>query len=167
MKEDTFSEKILRVLKEGVTQYGSATALAKAAGVSNANLSRWINKIQSPRMSEISPLLDVLKINITKPDAEASRDVCFVNAKVVPAGNMPHHRWPKTILRPLWWVRWGPDRAICRRMRSRAGSWPTRTFPLSGTAEICRRGNRADVHVHAAHAEPRATSCLLTAMIAT
>ena len=70
MKEDTFSEKILRVLKEGVTQYGSATALAKAAGVSNANLSRWINKIQSPRMSEISPLLDVLKINITKPDAE-------------------------------------------------------------------------------------------------
>ncbi|EFL84679.2 hypothetical protein HMPREF0326_02541 [Desulfovibrio sp. 3_1_syn3] len=37
-------------------------------------------------MSEISPLLDVLKINITKPDAEASRDVCFVNAKVVPAG---------------------------------------------------------------------------------
>ena len=86
MKEDTFSEKILRVLKEGVTQYGSATALAKAAGVSNANLSRWINKIQSPRMSEISPLLDVLKINITKPDAEASRDVCFVNAKVVPAG---------------------------------------------------------------------------------
>ena len=86
MSENTFSEKILELLKDAIAEYGSATALAKAAGVSNANLSRWINRVQSPRMAEISPLLDVLKISPTKPDPEASRDVCFINAKVVPAG---------------------------------------------------------------------------------
>lgn len=39
-----------------------------------------------PRLAEISPVLDLLGVTPTVPSTDAGRDVCFVDAKVVPAG---------------------------------------------------------------------------------
>ena len=82
----SFYHKILTALREGVKSYGSAAALARASGVSPANLSRWLSEERVPRLAEISPVLDLLGLNLSSPQKDASRDICFVDAKVVPAG---------------------------------------------------------------------------------
>lgn len=84
--EKKFFNAVMNAVRDGVKKYGSAAALAAASGVSPANISYWLSGKRSPRLVEISPILDLLGINAAAPDSEASRDVCFVNAKVVPAG---------------------------------------------------------------------------------
>ena len=74
------------ILKAGVKKYGTAAALAAASGVSPANLSHWLSGKRNPRLAEISIILDLLGAKASLQDGESSRDVCFVNAKVVPAG---------------------------------------------------------------------------------
>lgn len=82
----TFYQKVLAALREGVTTYGNAAALARASGVSPANLSRWLSEERVPRLAEISPVLDLLGVTPAAPQTDAGRDVCFVDAKIVPAG---------------------------------------------------------------------------------
>ena len=82
----TFYHKVLAALREGVATYGNAAALARASGASPANLSRWLSGERVPRLAEISPVLDLLGVTPTVPSTDAGRDVCFVDAKVVPAG---------------------------------------------------------------------------------
>lgn len=81
-----FHQQILDIIREAVRQYGSAAALSRATGVSTANLSRWINGKQTPRLDEISPIMGVLGIAPQGPNPEPTRNVCFVNARIVPAG---------------------------------------------------------------------------------
>ena len=82
----TFYQKVMAALRDGVTTYGNAAALARASGASPANLSRWLSGERVPRLAEISPVLDLLGVTPSVPPADAGRDVCFVDAKVVPAG---------------------------------------------------------------------------------
>lgn len=84
--ENNFFDAVMNVLREGVKKYGSAAALAAASGVSPANISYWLTGKRSPRLAEISPILDLLRVSTALPNDEASRDVCFVNARVMPAG---------------------------------------------------------------------------------
>ncbi len=84
--EKKFFNAVMNAVRDGVKKYGSAAALAAASGVSPANISYWLSGKRSPRLVEISPILDLLGINAAAPDSEASREVCFVNSKVVPAG---------------------------------------------------------------------------------
>ena len=84
--ETTFFKSVMDILKAGVKKYGTAAALAAASGVSPANLSHWLSGKRNPRLAEISIILDLLGAKASLQDGESSRDVCFVNAKVVPAG---------------------------------------------------------------------------------
>ena len=81
-----FHQQVLDIIREAVKQYGSAAALSRATGVSTANLSRWINGKQIPRLNEISPIMAILGVAPQGPNPEPDKDVCFVNAKIAPIG---------------------------------------------------------------------------------
>lgn len=81
-----FHQQVLDIIRDAVKQYGSAAALSRATGVSTANLSRWINGKQIPRLNEISPIMAVLGVAPQWPRPEPDKDVCFVNARIAPIG---------------------------------------------------------------------------------
>ena len=82
-----FEDTILQILSEACKQMGTQSALAKAAGVSNANLSRWLNGVQSPKLSEITKVLDFLNASVRGPNhKEIDYPVKFIDAKISPAG---------------------------------------------------------------------------------
>lgn len=83
---EPFHKQVLDIIGKAVKKYGSAAALSRATGVSTSNLSRWINGKQIPRLNEISPIISVMGAKIKEENPESDRDVCFVNARVVPAG---------------------------------------------------------------------------------
>lgn len=83
---EPFHKQVLDIIEKAVRKYGSAAALSRATGVSTSNLSRWINGKQIPRLNEISPIISVMGAKIKEASPESDRDVCFVNARVVPAG---------------------------------------------------------------------------------
>lgn len=83
--EEKFYDKLLYLLKKAVDQYGSASALSRASGVSVANISRWINNKQAPRLTDLAPIMDLLGVLPKEPNEDSGKDVCFVNAKLVPA----------------------------------------------------------------------------------
>ena len=85
----TFFEAVLDAIRTGVEKYGSARSLAAKSGVEPANISRWLSGSRKPRVEEVAPILDLLGIEILLPEErkkENSRDVCFVDAKISPAG---------------------------------------------------------------------------------
>lgn len=84
--EKKFYDKLLYLLKKAVEQYGSASALSRASGVSVANISRWINNKQAPRLTDLAPIMDLLGVLPKEPNEDSGKDVCFVDAKLVPAG---------------------------------------------------------------------------------
>lgn len=84
--EKKFFTDVIDILRGGVKKYGTAAALAAASGVSPANISHWLKGNRSPRLAELSPILDLLGVRAISPDSNASREVCFVNALVVSAG---------------------------------------------------------------------------------
>lgn len=65
---------------------GNVTQAARALNVSVPTLHTWIKGDRKPSLEKLSPLLDAIGATISLPQTEASRDICFVNAKVVPAG---------------------------------------------------------------------------------
>lgn len=87
-----YEESILAVLDAAIDRFRTAKALSEATGVSAANISRW-RKGRAPRISEIAPILEIMGVEMNLPTAEPSKDVCFVNARVVPAGE--HIRPPQ------------------------------------------------------------------------
>ena len=74
-----------------MAKYGTAKALADASGVDPANISRWTRGKRSPKLEDIAPIFDVMQAKIVLPDEEdPARDICFVDARAVPAGaNQP------------------------------------------------------------------------------
>lgn len=83
--EEKFYDKLLSLLQKAIKQYGSASALSRASGVSSANISRWVNNKQAPRLTDLAPIMDLLGVLPKEPHEDAGKDVCFVNAKLVPA----------------------------------------------------------------------------------
>ena len=88
---DTFFDAAKSVLDRAKAQYGTAKALADASGVDPANISRWTRGKRSPKLEDIAPIFDVMQAKIVLPDEEdPARDICFVDARAVPAGaNQP------------------------------------------------------------------------------
>lgn len=87
--DKTFFDAAKAVLERAKAKYGTARALAEASGVDPVNISRWMSGKRSPKVEEISPIFDLMRARIVLPDEEetpAGRDVCFVDARVVPSG---------------------------------------------------------------------------------
>lgn len=63
---------LLRAIAEGKRIYGNAAGLSRASGVSEANISRWWNKKQSPRISEYAALLEAAGAQVCYPDEKIS-----------------------------------------------------------------------------------------------
>ena len=81
-----FSEKIMATIRKAVDDQfnGNISAASKAWGVTGDNLNKWLSGKRVPSIKNISPIIDRLGKFIT--DIEPAKDVCFVNAKVMPAG---------------------------------------------------------------------------------
>ena len=63
---------------------GNISAASKAWGVTGDNLNKWLSGKRVPSIKNISPIIDRLGKFVT--EIEPAKDVCFVNAKVMPAG---------------------------------------------------------------------------------
>ena len=85
MKKDFFND-VMRIVQKGVERYGGRTALAKAAGTSPANVTHWLSGKRNPGLAEISAIMNIMGVSPSLPSDEPARDVCFVSAKIVPAG---------------------------------------------------------------------------------
>jgi hypothetical protein len=64
----TFFETVKEALCRARDEYGSGKALALASGVNAENISRWINGIRSPKVAEISPIMDLMGYRILLHD---------------------------------------------------------------------------------------------------
>ena len=86
MNMSEFSEKIMATIRKAVDDQfnGNISAASKSWGVTGDNLNKWLSGKRVPSIKNISPIIDRLGKFIT--DIEPAKDVCFVNAKVMPAG---------------------------------------------------------------------------------
>lgn len=62
------SDKIVEALELGKRQFGSAAGLARAAGASEVNVGRWLNKKTKPKVSEVEGILDLVGARLILPD---------------------------------------------------------------------------------------------------
>lgn len=87
-----FFQSILDVLRAYVEAKhgGNVSSAARALNVSIQTLHTWLNGTRRPQLAAISPALDELQATVVLPDRRAdaapTKDVCFVNAKLMPAG---------------------------------------------------------------------------------
>ena len=81
-------ETALDLIEQGIKRYGTAKALSDASGVSQANISHWMKRKRNPGLIEIGRILDLLNVDLTCPDENnpTTKEVCFVDAKLMPAG---------------------------------------------------------------------------------
>jgi len=81
-----FSETVMAAIRKAVADQfgGNVTKASQAWGVTGDNLHKWLRGDRIPTLEKISPIMD--KLGKFLPDVEPDRDVCFVNAKVMPAG---------------------------------------------------------------------------------
>ena len=89
LKEDI--QNILRKYKDTI-HGGNNERAAKALGVNAPTFWRWLSGKNVPRVETLEPVFEALHATITLPEREPehqdlARDVCFVDAKVVPAGD--------------------------------------------------------------------------------
>ena len=82
-----FFQQIMDLLGEAVERYGSARALSRASGVAAPNITRWRAGVQTPRVKDIAPIMDLLGVKAAPAEAPKPKDVCWVESKVVPAGD--------------------------------------------------------------------------------
>jgi phage repressor protein C with HTH and peptisase S24 domain len=64
---------------------GVRSRAAKALGIANVTLSQWLDGVRVPNLENLSPVFEQLGIDFSTPKTDAGKDVCFVNAKLVPA----------------------------------------------------------------------------------
>lgn len=82
-----FYSAVIDSLKIARDRFGSASALADRVGVNRVTLNRWLSGERNPTVLEVGKVFDSLGINFdTFIDADTSKDVCFVNPRIVPAG---------------------------------------------------------------------------------
>lgn len=88
---DDFFASLRAALKTAIESGVSQSQIARETGIQQASISRLLKASQTINGDALVKLVHWLdgEIVLTKPKTavvEASRDVCFVNAKVVPAG---------------------------------------------------------------------------------
>lgn len=72
------------------THDGNVAAAARAMDVKAAALYRWYRRERTPNGEDLGKMLDVMGACLLPPQAAEPREVCFVDAKLVPAGeNLP------------------------------------------------------------------------------
>lgn len=65
---------------------GNVAAAARTMGVNGAALYRWYKRERNPNGEDLAKMLDFLGARLLPPAVVASREVCFVDAKLVEAG---------------------------------------------------------------------------------
>lgn len=85
---ESFLDSALSVLKDYVNKNfnGNASEAARSLGISVPTFHTWLKGNRRPSLSKLTPLFDAIGAKISLPDEDAGKDVCFVNAKLVPAG---------------------------------------------------------------------------------
>ena len=68
--------------------HGNLKEAAARLDVSYHTLYSWLGprRTRTPSLRVLEPILERLGVQFSTPDLEAGRDVCFVNARIVPAG---------------------------------------------------------------------------------
>lgn len=95
-KMDKFLEDALRIIKEAVTdQYGGVSKAAKSLGVNDQTLYCWLKGTRKPSLAKLSPLLERIGAQLVLPGKDASKDVCFIDARVSESGS--HLEKPQSI----------------------------------------------------------------------
>lgn len=91
-------EQALEILAQHLEKEygGNKSAMSEAFGMNpkTGMLGKWLNGTRVPSMSSLSPILEKIGVTLNQRPGEADREVCFVNAKVVPAGE--HVRPPQS-----------------------------------------------------------------------
>ena len=72
-------DQLMSAIEEGKEQYGSYSALSRASGVSEANISRWRKGQQVPRLADYAPILDAVGAQIVLP-GQTVRDFVRITA---------------------------------------------------------------------------------------
>lgn len=71
---------------------GNVRAASTALGMSSSTglLGKWLRGERTPSMTSLSPILEKMGVSLSSPEtptpAPTTKDVCFVDAKIVPAG---------------------------------------------------------------------------------
>ncbi len=83
-------ESALRIVEESIRKefQGNLTEAAKQLNISYHTLYSWLGpkRSRTPSLRVLEPVLEKLGVQFSQPPADAGRDVCFVNARIVPAG---------------------------------------------------------------------------------
>ena len=82
---DIYAE-FLALLDKAIEKCGNAKKLAEALDVHPNLITRWKKGERIPTITSIQPLLDFLGVSFSNPTSSQSKDVCFVDARIVPAG---------------------------------------------------------------------------------
>lgn len=82
-----FFASVMNTIKKAVdTQFnGNISRASQAWGVTGDNLHKWLRGDRIPTLEKISPILNQLGASLTLSNQDSGKDVCFVNAKLVPA----------------------------------------------------------------------------------
>lgn len=87
-----FFDSAIDVMREYVdhSHGGNVSAAARALGLSVPTFHTWLSGERKPSLGKITPILEALGVSLqlpaNEPANEPAKDVCFVNAKVMPAG---------------------------------------------------------------------------------
>ena len=99
---DIYAE-FLALLDKAIEKCGNAKKLAEALDVHPNLITRWKKGERVPTITSIQPLLDFLGVGFSDPTVTQSKEVCFVDARIAPAGDtLPPPRMKTTSPFPLW-----------------------------------------------------------------
>lgn len=88
--ENTFFNAAMSVLRNYVdTRHnGNVSSAARALGIKGDSLYKWLRGDRKPGLEKLAPIFEALQVTLTLPGepGPSARDVCFVDARVVPAG---------------------------------------------------------------------------------
>ena len=90
MRMSNFFDSVISILKAYVSRShnGNVSSAAKALKVSIQTFHTWLSGSRKPSLKTLAPILEELGARLVLPDDNAApdKDVCFVEAKVMPAG---------------------------------------------------------------------------------
>ena len=69
---------------------GIRSRAAKELGIANGTLGQWLDGARIPNLEHLSPVFEKLGVDFSSK-TDAGKDVCFVNARLVPAGELAHN----------------------------------------------------------------------------
>lgn len=81
-------DSAISVLKNYVEKNfnGNASEAARSLGISVPTFHTWLKGDRKPSLSKLTPFFDAIGAKISLPGEDSGKDVCFVDAKLVPAG---------------------------------------------------------------------------------